>query len=62
MIEKLIKDFPEQFKQGVNINVITDAIDKQINELKAVFEELKTARCLNTAEGKQLDLLGSNVG
>ena len=62
MIEKLIKDFPQQFKDGLNINAITNAIDKQVKDLQDAFKDLTDKRSLDESTGMRLDLMGSNIG
>ena len=62
VLEPLIKDFPEQFKNKRNIEVLANALDKQFAELFGVFLSLQTELTLDRAIGKQLDGIGDIVG
>ena len=57
-ISKLDSDLLEQFKKRENISVLTKAVGRQMNELYAFFESLKTERYIRTASGIQLDNIG----
>ena len=62
MIENLIKDFPTQFQDKKNIRALCSAFDIQVAELIDAFMEIKNNTSLDTAVGKQLDLIGDIVG
>ena len=61
-LDKLIKDFPQQFTQKKNIEAIASAIDNQVKHLVDVFQSIKLDTALDTAVGKQLDRIGDIVG
>ena len=47
-----------QFQDKKRINIILNAITKQLNDIEDTFEDMKTKRGLNNAVGKQLDIIG----
>lgn len=57
-VRKIISDLLEQFKNGATTNAVCDAIDKQLEELEAVFNGILTLTNIDVAEGKQLDAIG----
>ncbi len=62
VLDTLIKDFPEQFKDKRLIAVLTAAFDRQLRELEEVFLSLQTELALDNAVGVQLDRAGDIVG
>lgn len=62
VLEPLIKDFPEQFKNKKNIGILLKAFDRQFMEIFGVFLSLQTELFLDKAIGKQLDGIGDIVG
>lgn len=61
-IDKLVKDLPFQFQGQKNIDDLCSVFDKQLKEVLSVFVALMNERALDTAVGKQLDLIGDIVG
>ena len=61
-LEKLIDDFPQQFKGKKNIEAIATVLDKQVKQLTDVFHSIMFDTALDTAVGKQLDRIGEIVG
>lgn len=59
---KLITDLPDQFKGKPRIEALMMAIGRQLDELKEFYDDLNVNRALSTAEGVQLDMIGSIVG
>lgn len=57
-INKIITDVIEQFNSGSVTNALCDAIDRQLEELEEIFNEVLTLTNLDAAEGKQLDAIG----
>lgn len=62
MLDTLLKDFPEQFKDKRLVSVLTSAFDRQLQELHEVFLSLHTDLALDNAVGEQLDRAGDIVG
>ncbi len=62
VLEPLIRDFPEQFKNKKLILALTKAFDRQLSELEEMFRQLHDETSLDNAVGKQLDLAGDIVG
>jgi len=62
VLDTLLKDFPEQFKDKKLVSVLTSAFDKQLKELYDVFLSLQTDLALDNAVGEQLDRAGDIVG
>jgi hypothetical protein len=60
-LQKLYDDLLEQFKEKPNIAVFQKAMARQLNELHAFFYQLRVLRWLHSAEGQQLDGIGSIV-
>ena len=60
-LEKLRRDLLEQFKDKPNIEVLQEALAKELEEVHKFFDELNTLRWLQTAEGVQLDGIGDIV-
>lgn len=61
-LDNLIKDFPAQFQGNRKIEALCSAFDRQIAELFNVFSEIRNDTSIDTAVGKQLDLIGDIVG
>lgn len=62
VLDNLIKDFPTQFHGKKNIEALCSAFDKQMVELFDVFTAIKNNTSIDTAVGKQLDMIGDIVG
>ncbi len=61
VIDDLVRDLPEQFKDKKRIYGLLDALARQMEEVSAVMRQLETMRSMNTATGKQLDNCGDIV-
>ncbi len=59
---KLIKDLPDQFKGKERIEALLTAVGRQMDELAQFYDDLNEKRSLSTAEGVQLDRIGSILG
>ena len=57
-IQKFIDDLPQQFRERERIEQLYMVIGKQFQEVYDFYEDLKTKRFLDTAEGIQLDRIG----
>lgn len=57
----LKKDLIEQFKDKPNIEALIEVFEEEIQEIFDFYMELKEDRGVNTAVGKQLDLVGDIV-
>ena len=64
VLERWVDDIPSQFRDSPNILGIISALSKQLDELEAVNADLIEKTDIDTAEGKQLDMLGNvvNIG
>ena len=60
-IKNLKGDLVEQFKDKPNIEALYEVIGEQLDDLFLFFEQLRTKRSVNDAEGKQLDGVGDIV-
>lgn len=60
-IKNLKGDLVEQFKDKPNIEALYEVIGEQLDDLFLFFEQLRTERSVNDAEGKQLDGVGDIV-
>lgn len=60
-LDSLLADFPEQFRNKHNIEVLVNALDHQLQEVLDMFNQLRTERTLDKAVGKQLDGVGDIV-
>ena len=56
---KLLGDMLEQFKGKPGITVLIRALARQLDDLRRFYEELNTRRWVDSAEGAQLDGIGS---
>ena len=61
-LDTLIKDFPSQFQGKKKIEDLCSAFDIQIAELFNALLSIREKTSLDTAEGKQLDMIGDIVG
>ncbi len=61
IIDDLIMDLPEQFKDKKRIHSLLNAFARQMEEVSAVMHQLETMRSMNSATGKQLDYCGDIV-
>lgn len=61
VLERWVDDIPSQFRDSPNILGIISALSKQLDELEAVNADLIGKTDIDTAVGKQLDMLGSVV-
>lgn len=59
IVDRWIRDLPQQFLGKRNIEVLIKAFARQLQELWEVFDELNTQLDLETAEGKNLDYVGT---
>lgn len=59
--EKWIENIPSQFKDKKNLTAIINAFSRQIEEIIRVNEELTSIVDIDTAFGKNLDMLGDVV-
>ena len=57
--DRLINDLPQQFKGKERIEALLQAIGKQLDEVQEFFNSLNIERALATAQGTQLDRIGS---
>lgn len=57
-VRKIIFDLLEQFKNGTITNAVCDAIDSQLVEVEAVFNDILNLTNIDKAKGKQLDAIG----
>jgi len=51
-----------QFQDKKVLNAIIEALGEELDELDAVFDDLRNKRWIDTGEGKQLDGIGEIVG
>ncbi len=61
-IQQLKDDTIHQFTGKANIEALNEAVGRQLNELRAFYEQLATERALTTASGIQLDAIGDILG
>lgn len=61
ILDKWIEDLPQQFQGKDNIEILIKAFSKQIEELIEVFNQLDTQTDLESAVGKNLDMVGDIV-
>ena len=55
------KDIPSQFRDKKNISVLIKAFAEELEELEAVYAELKRLTDIDWCEGKNLDTIGTIV-
>ena len=61
ILDSWLEDIPQQFRSKKNIGVLIRAFARQMDELQVVFDDLRTKRDIDTAEGKNLDRVGDIV-
>lgn len=61
ILDKWLRDIPQQFQDKKNIEVLISAFAKQLQELEQVFEDLNTKTDLETATGQNLDMVGTII-
>lgn len=61
ILDEIINNLPEQFKNKPKIEVLAGAIAKQLEEVEAMYNQLKELRNMETAIGQQLDYCGDIV-
>ncbi len=61
IVDKWIRDMPQQFQGKRNIEVLVSAFARQLQEIFDVFGNINTGTDLNTATGKNLDYVGSII-
>lgn len=62
ILDEIISNLPEQFKNKPKIEVLAKAIAKQMEEVEVMFNQLKEQRSMEKATGQQLDYCGDIVG
>ena len=62
IIDNWLNDLPQQFLGKKNIEALTDAFAKQLQELNHVFDDLVNITDVDTAFGSNLDMVGTIVG
>lgn len=62
IVDEIIANMPEQFRNKPRIEALTKAIARQMEEVEAMFLQLKELRNMDTAIGQQLDYCGDIVG
>lgn len=60
-LDKMIAHLPEEFRGKPRINVLLSAFADELDELDAVWQQLKELRTLDAAQGKQLEKAGDIV-
>lgn len=61
ILDDWINDLPFQFQDKKNINVLLKAFSKQLQEASDMFEQLNTLTDIDTAEGQNLDYVGTII-
>ena len=59
--DRLIEVIPGQFQGQVKLNSILKAAGTQLDELTAVFSDIKNGTTIDNSSGETLDLIGTNV-
>lgn len=59
--DKIKSLIPEQYKEAENFNKILEIFGEEVDELLQAIEDVKLAFLIDSAIGKQLDILGSIV-
>lgn len=62
MFNEIMNNMPEQFRNKPRIEVLAKALARQMEEVAAMFEQLRELRNMETAIGQQLDYCGDIVG
>ena len=60
--ERLVDDLAEQFKERQKTDGLVRTIAKQLQDVWQFLNDLGTKRVIDTAFGKQLDVIGESVG
>ena len=60
--ERLNDDLAEQFKERLHTDALVRVVAKQMQDLWQFLNDLGTKRVIDTACGKQLDVIGESVG
>ena len=60
-LDSIIMDFPEQFRNKHNIDVLVKALDHQLQEVLDMLNQLQTDTTMDSSVGKQLDGVGDIV-
>lgn len=61
IVDNWFRDMPQQFLGKPRIEALVEAFAKQLQELDGVFKDLDSLTDVDTAEGKNLDLVGTIV-
>lgn len=61
-LKAIITDLLEQFRGKKNIEALCDVLDKQVQDIAAVYDQIAYETSVETAVGKQLDRIGDIVG
>lgn len=56
-----IRDLPQEFQNGEKINIFIKAFAKQLDEIYKMFNDLNKLTDLETANGKNLDYVGTII-
>lgn len=59
VLRNWLEDIPHQFLAKKNIEILIKAFSKQLGELYRVYEELNLITDIDTAEGRNLDYVGT---
>lgn len=62
IIQEALDLFTDQFQESEALMDLSRALMQPLGELNQVFDDLQNLRSLDTAQGRQLDLLGDMVG
>lgn len=62
MVDEIMKNMPEQFRNKPRIEALVKAIARQMEEVEVMFAQLMESRNMETATGQQLDYCGDIVG
>ena len=61
ILEEWLKDIPQQFLGKKNIEILIKAFARQMQELQQVFDDMRTKLDIDTAEGTNLDYVGTII-
>lgn len=61
VLDEIMNNMPEQFRNKPRIEALAKAIARQMEEIEAMFTQLKELRNMETAIGQQLDYCGDIV-
>lgn len=62
IVDEIMNNMPEQFRNKPRIEALAKAIARQMEEVEVMFAQLKELRSMETATGQQLDYCGDIVG